>query len=68
MTGVVVDKVEQIASLVGRQTEQLIAYQECIRKINDYLESSADFGDEIDEIHITSYIDKLNGTLRAIGA
>ena len=65
MTGVVVDKGAQLAEAYAQQSKKLQAYQECINKIDDYLEYQRE--SEKDAIHILAMVDKLTGTLRAIG-
>jgi len=65
MTGTVVDTHEQVLEKLSRSMLQLQAYRECINKIDDYLEYRRE--SEKDSIHILAMIDKLTGTLRAIG-
>ena len=50
---------------LDRAMKQLQAYRECINKIDDYLEYRRE--SEKDAIWILAMIDKLTGTLRAIG-
>jgi len=65
MTGTVVDTSKQAQDKLDRALKQLQAYRECINKIDDYLERQRE--SEKDAIWILAMIDKLTGTLRAIG-
>ena len=65
MTGVVVDNTENLALQARKQADMLNAYRQCMNSIDDYLEYRRE--SEKDAIHILAMIDKLTGTLRAMG-
>jgi uncharacterized coiled-coil protein SlyX len=64
MTGVAVDNLEQLELRVAKQDKALAEYRLCIEKMDAYLDGAES---EKDAIWMQAMIDKLTGTLRAIG-